>query len=87
MITEKDITAGHVYRAKKPRAVGSLFQSYYNDRHVLWVSIDRSKLQYDSPAVPLNGKYKTVTMEQFLKWADKDVSDSIPADSWAPWGI
>jgi hypothetical protein len=67
----EDIRVGAVYRAKRPRrTVGG---DVLNDRHVLWVNGDRTRVQYDSPIVPDGRHYPTVNMDAFLKWARREV--------------
>lgn len=67
----KDIIARHYYRAKRPAKVED---GGYNDRVVLWVSEDFSKVQYDSPTIGQGRQYPTVSMERFLKWVGKEIT-------------
>jgi hypothetical protein len=46
-----------------------------------------SLVQYDGPSVKIGGKYPTTTRDKFLSWADKDVTDELPADEYATWPI
>jgi hypothetical protein len=81
----QDIQVGRCYEAKRPRRVG-LFSSVWNDRAVLWVSPFGTQVQYDSPTVSLGRHYPRVSMEQFLKWAGRDVTPLMPETDWRPWG-
>lgn len=74
MLSENDIQVGKTYRAKKPTryfyfSVGEVF----NDRTVLWISPDRTKVQYDGPAVKMGRHYPTVPMDKFVKWAGQQI--------------
>lgn len=73
------LAVGRVYQAKKVAGVG-LFPCFYNDRQIVWLGLDQ--VQYDSPTVKRGRKYPRVTVEQFLKWADKDVTDLMPPNDW-----
>lgn len=77
---EKDIQVGRVYEAKRKKGAG--FPQYLNDRVVTWISADRSRVQYDSPTVPLGRKMPTVDMQQFCKWAARDCTDDMPEGEW-----
>jgi len=79
MITDKDLIIGHCYSAKKPKLIG-FFPRLYNDRQIVWLGIDQ--VQYDSPTVKMGRKLPIVTIEKFLKWADKDITDTIPKGAW-----
>jgi hypothetical protein len=85
-LTENDIMPRRCYRAKKPAAVHRFLEpALVNDRQVLWVSSDRSLVQYDSPTVSNGRRYPQVTMEKFLKWAGSDVTSIMPKGDWALW--
>ena len=79
-----EIIVDHVYRAKKPAAVGAtLFQSgFYNDRQVKYVS--DTVVHYDSPAVSFGRHYPKVKREMFEKWASSDITDIVPENDWIP---
>lgn len=62
-----EIKVGKTYRGK--RAYKTVFSDLYDDRTVLWVSEDRLRVQYDSPAVRIGRRYPTVSMEKFCRWA------------------
>lgn len=74
-----DIIVGHVYSAKRKQVSLS---GFLNDREVRWISVDRSEVQYDSPApfVKIGAKLPTVSMERFLKGIVADVTDECPSD-------
>ena len=74
----EDLKVGRVYRAKRPRGVHRLDGSYVNDRQILYISPFGESIQYDSPSVTFNAKYPIISTEKFLKWADKDITDSLP---------
>ena len=75
MLTENDIQVGRTYRGKRPRRGLDYrtFTEVVDDRTVLWISPDRTKVQYDNCVVT---NYKTTTMEKFLKWAKHEVENS-----------
>lgn len=82
-MTEKEVVVGRTYCGKKPRKIQrGLFDVYFDDRQVRYVSRDRTLVQYDSPSVSLGRKYPMITMERFLAWADRDVTDLSPRDEW-----
>jgi len=70
-IEAKDLKAGSYYRAKKPRKV---IDGGFNDRRILWISADRTKVQYDSPTVAFARHYPTVPIEKFLKWVGTEIT-------------
>ena len=74
----EDLKVGRVYRAKRPRGVHRLDGSYVNDRQILYISPFGESIQYDSPSVTFKAKYPIISTEKFLKWADKDITDSLP---------
>lgn len=78
----EDLKVGRVYRAKRPRCVHRLDGSYVNDRQILYISPFGESIQYDSPSVTFNAKYPIISTEKFLKWADKDITDSLPPNEW-----
>jgi len=67
----KEIIIGHFYRAKKPIKCAD---GGFNDRRVLWISEDHTKVQYDSYSVGIGRNYPTISMEMFLKWAGKEIT-------------
>jgi len=73
---------GRVYRAKRPRVVHTLGGSYINDRQILSISPFEENIQYDSPKVGFGSKYPVISVEKFLKWADKDITDNLPPAEW-----
>lgn len=78
----EDLKAGRVYRAKRPRVVHTLGGSYINDRQILSISPFEDTSQYDSPKVGFGSKYPVISVEKFLKWAAKDITDDLPPDEW-----
>lgn len=78
----EDLKVGRVYRAKRPRVVHTLGGSYINDRQILSISPFEDTIQYDSPKVGFRSKYPIISTEKFLKWADKDITDSLPPNEW-----
>nr|WP_279077291.1 hypothetical protein [Hafnia alvei] len=75
------LAAGRTYRAKKPRNAGWLV----NDRTVIYIGSD--SLQYDGPSVKAGSKYPSVSKVKFIEWADRDVTDELPAGEYAEWPI
>ncbi|MCH0685638.1 hypothetical protein KVQ01_11465 [Escherichia coli] len=84
-MSELKIKVGRTYRAKKPRAAGLLFSPLVNDRTVIWVGF--RELQYDGPSVKNGSHYPRVSIDKFLAWADRDVTDELPPGEYAPWPI
>lgn len=78
----EDLKAGRVYRAKRPKVVHTLGGSYINDRQILSISPFEDTIQYDSPKVGFGSKYPVISVEKFLKWAAKDITDDLPPDEW-----
>ena len=75
-----EIVKGRVYRAKKPAQAG---WNLVNDRQVIYINTLDGMLQYDGPAVANGRKYPRVSIEAFIKWAARDVTDELPKDEWA----
>lgn len=84
-MSELEIKVGRTYRAKKPRAAGTIVEQLVNDRTVLWVGA--YQLQYDGPSVPNGRHYPRIDIEKFRAWADRDVTDELPPGEYAPWPI
>lgn len=78
----EDLKVGRVYRAKRPRVVHTLGGSYINDRQILYISPFEETIQYDSPKVGFGSRYPVISVEKFLKWAAKDITDSLPPNEW-----
>lgn len=78
----EDLKVGRVYRAKRPRVVHTLGGSYINDRQILSISPFEENIQYDSPKVGFGSKYPVISVEKFLKWAAKDITDDLPPAEW-----
>lgn len=77
-----ELKVGRTYRAKRPRPVHTLDGSFINDRQILYISLLDETLQYDSPSVKFNSNYPEISIEKFLNWADKDVTDELPKGEW-----
>ena len=74
-----ELSVGRTYRAKKPGRIGSLI----NDRTIKWIGTE--EVQYDGPAVAFGRHFPKVTIADFLKWAERDVTDELPAGEYASW--
>lgn len=77
-----EIKVGRTYRAKRPRASGTVIQPLVNDRTVLW--FNGTHVQYDSPSVSFGRHFPKTTIEKFFAWASHDVSDELPRGEYAP---
>lgn len=77
------IKVGRTYRGKRPGNAGGLV----NDRTVLYTSALAGKVQYDGPAVRNGARYPKVSLAEFLKWADRDVTDELPDGKYADWPV
>ncbi len=87
-LTLADLKVGRVYRAKRPTSARTIFDVVVADRHIRWISSTGLELQYDSPSIQTGGQYRRVTVEAFLKWAKRDVTDELPENGdWAKWPI
>lgn len=77
-----ELKQGRCYRAKKPRNA----DGFFDDRQIIWIGGDqRQRIQYDGPSVKLGQSRPTVSRSDFLKWAERDVTDELPASEWKPW--
>lgn len=51
----------------------NLYSNYYGrygaDKLIVWISPDRSLVQYESTDVPFSSRLPVVTMDKFLNWA------------------
>lgn len=65
------IEIGKFYRAKKPV---KCLDGGFNDRVVLWMSKDGTKVQYDGYSVGTGRHYPTISLEMFLRWAGKEIT-------------
>lgn len=71
------LIVGHVYRAKRPKAMGWDAQgTFYNDRQILYIDRFGVNLQYDGPAVADGRHYPMVSVEAFRKWAKYDLTEA-----------
>lgn len=81
-LTADSIRVGRIYAAKRPQRTGNIFEAYWNDRIVRWISADRQTVQYDGPTVPIGRRLPQVSMDAFLKWAGADITDNYPVHDW-----
>lgn len=80
-LTAADIKAGRCYEARRMAFVSA--SNLANDRQVLYINQSRTEVQYDSPTVRDGANYPAVSMEKFVKWARRDVTDLMPkSGSW-----
>lgn len=77
-----DLITGHVYEAKRKKECGDIFNPVWNDRQIVWIG--PFLVQYDSPTVTNGRKYPTVSIDAFLKWAKRDVTEDMPKGDWRP---
>lgn len=82
MLTKQDLKVNNVYRAKRPLRVFMFSGDLYNDRQILYINEDTNLIQYDSPSVNNGRHYPRTTIEKFLKWANRDVTEECPKDEW-----
>lgn len=75
------LAINQVWRAKSPRNCGGLV----NDRQILHVSHITGQVQYDGPAVAFGRHYPKCTIQAFLRWADREVTDELPNGEWMKW--
>lgn len=75
-LKQEDITVGKWYRGKNFKE--GIFGNTNNDRVVLWISPDRTEVQYDSDTVKPGQRRPTVTMEKFLRWAKEELQEGNP---------
>lgn len=77
---ELPLIVGHTYEAKKPGRVGTMLDPLWNDRQILWIGV--AEVQYDSPSVACGRRMPRVGIEQFRKWAGRDITDKMPKGEW-----
>lgn len=77
------IQVGRAYRGKRPSNAGGLA----NDRTVIWIGVIEDAVQYDGPAVRDGARFPKVKHADFLRWADRDVTDELPDGKYADWPI
>ena len=75
-----ELKVGRCYRSKKPAVAGGFF---VNDREIKYIS--DLCVQYDGPSVPIGRRYPSISKEKFLAWAERDVTDELPAGEWMSW--
>ncbi|KNC93631.1 hypothetical protein [Trabulsiella odontotermitis] len=79
-----ELKVNRCYRAKKPRSVSS-FPPLVNDRQI--IHIGATHVQYDGPAVKYGRHFPSMTKEAFIAWAERDVTDELPAGEWQTWPV
>jgi hypothetical protein len=67
-MNKEDLKLGRTYRGKHP---AKNLLGDYNDRTIIYLG--NYQVQYDSISVRDNCHYPTITIEKFLKWADREV--------------
>lgn len=77
------IEIGRTYRAKKPRRAGGSFGPLVNDRTVIFSN--GIVVQYNGPAVATGRHYPIVTVEKFIEWAARNVTDELPDGEYDKW--
>jgi len=70
----EEIQKNRVYRGKKPCQAGA---GYVNDRQVIWIG--NNQVQYDSPSIATGNKFRSMSLDDFARWAHKDVTDELYA--------
>ena len=78
-LTAENIQINHVYSAKNTQ---KNISGEYNDRMIVWISPDRTQVQYDSSTLRFGRNYPKVSMETFVRWAEGDVTDDTPPRGW-----
>lgn len=73
---EDKFRVGRVFEAKKPKTNGF----YCDDRQIVWRGINQ--VQYDSPRLKTGARLPIVSLENFEKWAGRDVTDLMPEGDW-----
>lgn len=69
-LTADALEVGGWYRAKQYRE----FLTINNDRQIIWKGI--TQVQYNSDSVRNGRHFPRVTIEAFLKWADRRLTDA-----------
>ena len=78
-----EVKVGRTYRGKRPGNAGGLV----NDRTVIWQSAFDGTVQYDGPGVRIGAYRPKVKLADFLKWAERDVTDELPEGEYATWPL
>lgn len=78
-----ELRVGRTYRAKKPAKAGDWRDPMVNDRTIKWIGCE--EVQYDGPSVAFGRHYPRVSIEKFLKWAERDVTDQLPEGDYEKW--
>lgn len=69
-LTKDDLVVGKWYRAK--RHLESAFSN--NDRQIVYLSSDKTQVQYDGDTVKMGQRRPVVDVEKFLKWAERVIT-------------
>lgn len=80
-LTEADLIEGHTYEAKK-RKGATLEPRLYNDRYITHVFHDKNEVWYLGAGWTGGTHEKSLTFEQFLRFAGKDVTDELNKGQW-----
>lgn len=75
-LTAADVKAGRCYEARRISFVGT--SNLANDRQIIYIDPSKTEVQYDSPTVRDGANYPVLSMEKFLAWARRDITDSMP---------
>jgi len=69
-LTEKEVLRNHVYQGRDK-----------NLRQILWIGENKLtgeiNVQYDSPTVRWGRHYPKTTMDKFLRWVRRDVTERV----------
>ena len=84
-LTAADLNVGRTYRAKRPAPVGAGINRLVNDRTIRWIGA--GQVQYDGPSVRFGAHFPRVSIETFLAWVARDVTDELPDGEYAEWPI
>lgn len=76
-----DLQVGRTFRAKKPRNSNGLV----NDRTIVYIDRVFARVQYDGPAVAFGRHLPMSSIEEFLDWAERDVTDELPEGEYQDW--
>lgn len=82
MLKIEDLKPGNVYEAKHPRSCKGMSDLVWNDRQIRWVG--SGEVCYDCPAVKPGKGYPVISVEKFIKWAGKDITEEMPEGEWRP---
>jgi len=66
----EDIHIGKAYRGKKSRKIKGT--DIYDDRMVIWISKDKSRIQYSNVS-GFDKHYPSTSTDKFLRWVKKEL--------------